>query len=265
MRTVLVDDEKWSLELLNQICSEFDDVEIVGAFTSSTEALNYINKNHVDVVILDIEMPGLNGINLGDKIKKKFSNTYLIYTTCHEQYALKAYGLDALGYILKPCDKSKLRAVLDRASILCKHSKRGVFIRTFGHFDVFINGAVVHFRNSKAKEMLALLVDRQGGIVTMEQAIDIIWQDKAYDNKVKSLYRTAIADLRRTLSDFDMENLITVGRACININLGEYNCDLNYLLHGNEEWISKFNGEYMMDYSWGEGTLGYINNKISGY
>lgn len=244
------------------LCGEHRDVEIVGAFTSSAKAFDYVAQHNVDLAILDIEMPGTSGIELGSRIKKLVPDMALIYTTGYEQYALEAYKLDAIAYLLKPCDKTRLKTALETARILTSQRNRQIELRTFGRFDVFVDGSAVYFSNAKAKELLALLVDRRGGIVTMEQAIDVLWRQKLYDNRVKSAYRTAIADLKKTLKLTGAEKILAVNRASSSVNTSEFSCDLYDLLNGVDGAEKEFNGEYMFDYSWSEGMLAYIENKI---
>ena len=75
----------------------------------------------------------------------------------------------------KPYDRKDIEEVLERARLLARRQNKRVYFRTFGRFDMFVDGRAVYFENAKAKELLALCVDRRGGIVTIEEAADKLW------------------------------------------------------------------------------------------
>ena len=98
-----------------------------------------------------------------------------------------------------------IREVLERAKLLSARQKKRVYIRTFGRFDVFIDGQAVYFSNTKAKELLALCVDHRGGTVTIEEAADKLWENRVYDSRVKNLYRKAVMQIRQLLAGYGVQ------------------------------------------------------------
>ncbi|MCD7990545.1 MAG: LysR substrate-binding domain-containing protein [Clostridia bacterium] len=133
--------------------------------------------------------------------------------------------------------------------------QKKVFIHTFGQFDVYVNDVPVYFSNKKSKELLALLIDRQGGTVTMEQAVDCLWESEPYDEKIKRRYRSVIMALRATLKKFSIEDIVTFQRAGAHVNKNAVICDLFEFMNGTPTYVSSFMGDYMLNYSWGELTL----------
>ena len=133
--------------------------------------------------------------------------------------------------------------------------KKNVFIRTFGSFDVFVDGAPISFSSNKAKELLALIIDKKGGILTNEEAFTYLWETLPYDHRSGSAYRKVVGRLNDTLRLYGVENIL------IKVNNGRYantsifDCDYYQYLNGDEKAIKDFNGEYMSNYSWGEYTL----------
>lgn len=77
-----------------------------------------------------------------------------------------------------------------------------IFIRTFGYFDVFVDGVPILFRSEKAKELLALLVDRRGGYVSSSEAISILWENEPLSDQTRSRYRKVAMRLKDTLEQF---------------------------------------------------------------
>ncbi|MEG2769848.1 MAG: response regulator, partial [Oscillospiraceae bacterium] len=141
--------------------------------------------------------------------------------------------------------------------------KPRVFMRTFGHFDVFVGGVAVRFSSSKAKELLALLVDRQGGVVSMQQAISTLWPERKYDDSVRSLYRNVLQSLREALQEAEISEVFVNSRNSRSVNITTFECDLYQLLDGKARGITSFNGEYMVDYLWAEPTIELIKEKIA--
>ena len=188
------------------------------------------------------------------KINEKIS---VVYVTGHDEYALNAFDVGAFGYILKPCNAPKIEKIISRFELTRNYPKgrKIIEIKTFGRFDIFINGNAIHFSNKKAKELLALMVDRLGGTVTMEQAIDILWENRPFDEKTKNLYRIALKNLRDTLKQADCIEVLVETRNQRSVDFTKVKCDYYDYVNAKEKNYDMFSGEYMSDYSWGEYTL----------
>lgn len=257
MKALLIDDEISCLEYLEAICKEIEELEIVGKFMDTEYAMKFIRTHEVELILLDIQMPRINGIEFAKQIKEINENIGIILVTAYEEYALEAFKIDALAYILKPSDPQKIRKAVQKAKKLIEPYKKRIFIRTFGRFDVFIDGQPLHFSNAKAKEMLALLVDREGGIVTMEQVITNLWEERAYDESVKQLYRKAVIYTHQILKEKDIKIFVSNRGSCY-VKTETFECDYYNLLKGKADTMRNFQGEYMFGYPWGENTLGKI-------
>lgn len=118
---VSVDDEYPALQLIRQYCSQMEDVDLLETFQNSLEALEYLQKNRVDLVILDINMPYMNGIELLQQLPYK---PLCIFLTLETKHAVKAFELDVVHYLVKPVDDETFRkAVLKAKDFLqFKHS-----------------------------------------------------------------------------------------------------------------------------------------------
>ena len=139
MKTVIVDDEVASLESLNFDLERFDEIQIVGCFSSPVEALAFLDNNEVDLVFLDINMPEMTGFELLERVSSLSFD--VIFVTAYEEHAIRAFDFNATDYILKPPIRSKLqKAVLkaaqrksplskeevDALSINYRQSKKGI-------------------------------------------------------------------------------------------------------------------------------------------
>lgn len=258
MRTILVDDEPWAIRSFQKQCEQFHFFHIIGTFTRPLDALAFAKNNPIDFAVLDIDMPQMNGLELGVELRKLYPDMVLIYVTAHEQYANEALRQKADYFLTKPYTSEDILDVASRARLLARRQRKPVFIRTFGYFDVFVNGQVVHFTSAKAKELLALLVNCKGGIVTTEEAMATIWEEGGSN----ALCRTAAMRLRKTLKEYNISYILSEkgGDRCVNIN--QFDCDYYLLLDGvkSAEW--KFTDEYMNQYSWAETTLSSLLRKV---
>lgn len=267
MKTIIVDDEPMAIEQFRFEAEGIERLELVGEFTNAQAALNYAKGQKkqgelLKFALLDIEMPGMNGFTLMSELRKIYPDIVIIFLTGHEQYALEAMRVKADHYIMKPYGHEDIRECVERARLLSMRSHKRICARTFGRFNLFVDDRLVVFTNAKAKELLALCVDHRGGDVTMEEAIDKLWEDREYDSRVKQRYRTTIMQLRNTLRDYNAGELFESKRGSCHIDARQLDCDYYDLLDGKDEAIRKFDDTYMTEYSWAEETLGSLFNLL---
>ncbi|MBI3697456.1 MAG: response regulator transcription factor [Acidobacteria bacterium] len=115
LTTLIVDDEQLAREELCYLLRECPDVEVVGAGANGLEALELIRTHEPDVVLLDVQMPGLDGLGVVRKLLDRGGPLpHVIFLTAYDQYAVEAFEVNAVDYLLKPIEKSRLRMSLDR-------------------------------------------------------------------------------------------------------------------------------------------------------
>ncbi len=259
IKTILVDDESEHVKRFVQE-SQKKEIDLVGIFDCSQEALLYAQTHPVDCAFLDIKMPQLDGLTLGKKLREISQNMILIYISAQEEFLREAmFDVHADYFIKKPCEEKEIAEVLDRARYLSARLPKRVFIKTFGSFDLFVDGELVEFVNQKAKELLAICVDCEGGEVAMRKAIALLWEGRPYDDRVKNLYRKAILYLKGLFQQYEMENIFVHSRGNCHINRMEIQCDFYEVINGKRMKDSTFDGRYMMNYSWAEETCGRLN------
>lgn len=263
MRIIIVDDESLSLRYMQRLCLEIPHIEVAGCFQNADEAIDFMQENTVDIALLDIEMPGYTGMELAAQMKKVCPGIGVIFITGYEEYALEAFRIDAVDYIMKPCDKEQLEKAFSKATRLRPVKSERLVIKTFGYFTVFIDGEAYPFTNRKAKELLALLIDRRGGEVTMEQATATLWEERPYDHMVKQLYRKALTYLRYIEKENNL-HFIASSRGACQVVRANLDCDYYRLLNGETQAKRDFFGEYMLEYSWAEPTAGKIQQMLDG-
>ncbi len=112
IKLIIIDDEKHAIITLQHLLKKFNDVEILATIQDSTSAKEMIEHLQPDLILLDIEMPLLNGFDLLEQFDE--INFKVIFTTAYDQYAIKALKVNALDYILKPIDEKELRDAFDK-------------------------------------------------------------------------------------------------------------------------------------------------------
>lgn len=256
VRIIVVDDERLALRQFELEVEGITWVELMGTYTNPEEALEYIKEHPVEAAFLDIEMPEMNGLILAEKMREILPDLVIIFISGYEQYTLEALKVKADYYLTKPYENADILEILDRARLLCGRQKKRVYFRTFGRFEVFVDGRSVYFPNAKAKELLALCVDHRGGSVTIEEAVDKLWENRAYDSRVKNLYRKAVMQIRQSLSEYGVEDVFSGNRGSCCLDSLKVECDYYMLLKGDpqatREW--RVTGKYLEEYSWAEET-----------
>jgi Response regulator of the LytR/AlgR family len=109
---IALDDEPLALMVIKNFCDQSDAVKLLQTFSSTREAADYLANNSVDLLFLDIQMPGMSGI---DFYKGLDSNTMVIFTTAFSEYAVEGFNLSAIDYLLKPFELSRFQQALTKA------------------------------------------------------------------------------------------------------------------------------------------------------
>ena len=116
IRALLVDDEAPARSELRYLLAAHPEVEVVGEAASAAEALKLAAAVPYDVVFLDVEMPGFSGLEAARLVHDRPNRPELVFVTAHEQYAVEAFAVEALDYLLKPVDPARLAQVVTRLS-----------------------------------------------------------------------------------------------------------------------------------------------------
>jgi len=115
LKCILIDDEPLALNLLESYTAQIPHLEVIGKFTHPVKALEYLRANPVDLLIVDIQMPDLNGLELISQLVVK---PLLIFTTAFSQYAVEGFKADAVDYLLKPIDFPDFQKAVNKATEL---------------------------------------------------------------------------------------------------------------------------------------------------
>ena len=254
-----IDDETAILSELHHSIEEARPEAEIHDFRFAGEALKAITESGIipDIVFSDIELPGMNGLELAVRIKQTAPMTKIVFVTGYSQYAVEAYQQHINGYVLKPIDAEQIRQELDYLTEPYRQDSDKIQVRCFGYFEVYWHGKPVSFGRQKTKELLAFLIDRNS-ICTSEEISDALWEGETDMKACKTRLRSLLHDLKKTFSEIGAENILIRRRGAIGVDTSRMDCDYYRFLKGDLQAINAFTGEYMTQYSWAEATLGNI-------
>lgn len=265
MYILALDDELYALESLSEELNKvFPKADIheeskASAAISWAKALSERGEK-LSYAFLDIQMRGMNGLEVAAQLKKWHPKVRLFFCTAYSEYAFDAFGLHAIGYLLKPIQAKEIERVLDEMVSDWRDApsqlSKDIRIQTFGNFGVFVDNTLLHFEREKAKELMAYLVDRRGSTVTTAQIATVLWEE-AYDRKLKNKTTAIISSLRNTLKAAGIESILIKTWNNLALDVSKVKCDAYDFEKGDLLAINSFHGEYMANYSWAEFTTGY--------
>ena len=272
MKTILVDDELWTMEQFKEECAGMPEIELVGEFVFAQEALDYARNHPVEFALLDIELngmdsrQGMNGVELAKELRKLYPKIIIVFVTSHTRYLKDFIDIKADYFVVKPYNKADVEDALERAKAYAGRLKKRIRVQTFGTFEVYLDGKPLAFKSAKAKELLALLVQKRGGIVTPTEGMNLLYDGRVYNRRNSSTFRMTVYRLQDTLEEAGIDNLIRVpdrgyGRY---IDPALIDCDLYDYLDGKEEGRKRFSGVYLSGYSWGEEMLSELVWRMNG-
>lgn len=267
MRAICVDDDWQTLHDTLALCRQAQTLASVEGFTSPRDALKWTENNPVDLAILDINMPEMNGLALAKAIQEQSKETAILFLTAHVQYATDAWVMHPSGYIVKPLTAARLEeelayAVRWQERLGKKSSGHRVEVKTFGNFDVFVDGSKILFSRSKAKELLACLIDRRGIRMTRAEVFHVLWDGEEYSRPKQKILDVVIRNLRTTLEENRIGDVLELEQGTLRIVPEKLNCDYYRLLRGDVDAIREYQGEYMCAYGWASGTEGFIDARL---
>ena len=254
MIAIAVDDEVLMLGALVKAVSASPDIDEVTKFSDCEEALEFVKNNPANIAFLDINMRGMGGLALAEKILATRPDCKIVFCTGYEEYAIPAFKLHASGYLMKPISAEDVQKEIDNIKGV-RQKEKLLTVKCFGNFEVYVKGEKLVFKRLKSKELFAFLVDRNGAGMTARQICAVLFDDESDDAKNAAYLRQLVLDLKNTLKSAGAENVLRHETPCYRVDTSLIECDyISYLATGKPE----FRGEYMTQYSWAEDTCAYL-------
>lgn len=273
MKVIFVDDQKSMLLVLEKMVSKISEIEIAGTFQSSCEAYNFLKENKVDIAFVDVKMPEENGLDFARKIMTEFEHVNLVFITSFKRYALEAFDVNAIDYIVKPVSKERVEFAINkimkkRMGTPVKNSGSMTKISVFclGGLDVIgLGGKKVAITSSKSRELFAFLLINYGRFVSKWSVIENVFGEM-HPRNAEIYLNTAIYRLRKTLEFHGMKDSVIsanesyqIDTQSMYIDFTDFESRVNALAHIDEFNIEEakaaeklFGGQLLEDkgYSW---------------
>ena len=254
MIAIAVDDEALMLGALVAAIEASADISEVNKFSDCEEALAFVKSNPADIVFLDINMRGMGGLALAEKIVAARPNCKIVFCTGYEEYAVSAFKLHASGYLMKPISAKDVQAEIDNIKGV-RQKEKLLTVNCFGVFEAYARDEKLLFKRLKTKELFAFLIDRKGAGMTAKQICAVLFQGDTDDAKNSAYLRQLFMDLKNTLKSVGAEAVLCHETPCYRVDMSLIKCDyISYLENGKPE----FHGEYMTQYSWAEETCAML-------
>lgn len=265
IKAILVDDERPALRELDFLLKNYPEISIAGMYQDPFEAIEEIGRLKPQVVFLDINMPQLMGMDAASRILDASPDTDIVFVTAFDQYAVEAFELHALDYILKPVNPDRLEKTMGR--IMKKKPAAGgghrLQLRCLGRFQVaWEKKEPIKWRTEKTRELFAFLLHNEGRELSRDELLDRVWPEDNPEKSVRQLYN-GIYYIRKTLREYGVDRKLINIDGNYSLRLGPVDFDVNRFsglsdkAHGGtveelEEMEALYNGDYleMEDFHW---------------
>ena len=238
MRVILVDDEQLALLSMEKMLNDLEGLEVIGKYMNAIIAIEQIVLTQPDAVFLDIEMPEVNGLDVAAIIQEQSPATEIIFVTAYDQYALDAFNVQAMDYLLKPFSSGRLKKTIE---LLQKRIKQNIKpppaskgnMRCMGRLQaqkVGEESVVLRWRTTKIKELFAYLLHNRGQVVSKDILIQLLWPEIEEQKGITNL-QTSIYRIRQMMKEQGLEEVLLISYTQFG-----YVLELNGLLIDAEQW-----------------------------
>jgi len=192
---MVVDDEQAAISVLAQLLDQTNQIGRMDSFTDAEEAFTQLERLRPHCIFLDIEMPGMSGLNLAAKIKELEFDGLVVLVTAYEQYALDAFTHNVADYLLKPVNPLRLMDVLKKLKRqhvkAAEKSERPSYsceVACFGYFQVHGPMGAVTWPTKKTEELLAYFIVHR--TATVERLADCFFSDLTNERAIQNVHNT---------------------------------------------------------------------------
>ncbi len=225
--TIVVDDEWYNLEEISDLIEKTGFMKVEGRCQNAAEALQAAARALPQVAFIDIEMPEMDGLTLAEKLLELYPAIKIVFITGWNQYAVAAFELNALDYIMKPINISRFNKMVDRlkSEIGLEESRPNALkISCFGRLEVLANDRPVIWQRTKAEELFAFLLTNHDAYIHKEIIIENLWPNIEY-TKALPILQTSVCKIRNVLSPFKKNVELIYADNKYGLFLSKVNCD----------------------------------------
>lgn len=231
IKSIIVEDEWYTLEDIKSMVEETGFIEVTGAYENPLDALEEVDKTLPQVAFIDIDMPHMNGMTLAKKLIEKHPSIKIVFITAYNQYAVEAFEIEAMDYILKPVNEKRFAKMIERIKksiVEEKEYETEISIRCFGDFEVKIDGVPVKWGRAKSEELFAFLLMNSNKKVHKEVIIDNILSEHE-PSKALVILQTSISKLRKIFAKYEKRISIEYEGGGYWLTVTDCKCDLFFV------------------------------------
>lgn len=210
LKAVCIDDERLALNFMEHLLEGVDEVKLVASFQHGREGLEFVLKEKIDVVFLDIEMPEFNGLELAEKMLEKKPELDIVFVTAYNEYAVNAFEVNAIDYLMKPVKADRLQKTIDRllanriSEKPVQEGAKKLWIRLGYNLSFALENQAfepLKWRTAKARELFLFLLQNHGSLVHKGTLMEILWGEDEVDRGYSILY-TTVYNIRKALQSY---------------------------------------------------------------
>jgi len=226
LTALIVDDEDLSLKRLNRLLLESGEFGECHTFLNPSEAFEFARTNSIDIAFLDIAMPRIDGMTLAGKLREIDESIPLVFVTGYGDYAVQAFDISALDYLMKPVTAERLNRTLGKIGKKIPHGAPTLHVQLLNGLKIYDRGrqeTPIRLRSPKTEELFAFLVCKR--TVSREEIVETLWSDLEKEKALKNLNST-LYYIRQAIDADKIEKVIHASRSEIYIEENGFSCDL---------------------------------------
>ncbi len=220
MHTLTVDDHQAAADLMRYMLEKIDPHGTHLTASNMQEAFKLLTDD-VQILFLDIEMPGLNGIEATPQLKERFKKLNIIYVTGHPEYVFDAVGMHPSGFLTKPVCEEDILHELEELRFPVEAVKGPLRVQC-SPFALFVDGEPFDFGRGLTIELFAYLIYKEGAYCTNGELLGILWEG---DPEKQGNLRQLVLDMRSRLRQIGAENVIVKKYGKIGVDMRQITCE----------------------------------------
>jgi Response regulator containing CheY-like receiver and SARP domains len=228
IKAIIVEDEWYTLEDIKNMVEASGFIEVCGVYQNPLIALKESESLPFQAAFIDIEMPEMDGLTMAEKLLEKNPAIQIVFITAYNQYAVNAFDINALDYIMKPINIQRFNKMLEKLKksvSAFKYSENDLGIKCFGDFEVKIGDNPVKWERAKAEELFAYLLLNHKRKIHKDKIIEELWN--GYEpEKALAILQTSVCKIRSILSPLRGNVTLEYSNSRYMLTIKSCRCDL---------------------------------------
>jgi len=256
--------QKQEYEEFQKVLSSIDSQWETVRCQDMLELLSYVTENQVEQIFIS----PTKGLDLGKLIsilRHINGKSRIVLVSDNKADAYDAMEEDLDGFLLKPVERSNLQHLMDRLAKRQSQleSRAGpmkkIRMCTMPRFDMFVDGVPLLFSRRKSKELMAFLVNADGGMVNVSMILQALWPGEPVTPALRNNCRVLVNALKTYLLEMGLDGLFVGKNGQYRLNKEAYTSDVDDLLNGDKKTILQYDQRYMEEYGWAAGRQAVLN------